>query len=277
VSKFLTTGSDGCNQEGIGALVQYQLITYHLSRLHNVGYHFTGFQNLQHFQYYCVEPNVFCKDVDELFNLPTQDENAIDRRLYGMSIESFADGLDSKDNVALMLPPGFLMQGYINRNNNIGIIEEKGYIKQLINNVYLHEQFRYFQPDDFNISLHIRRFTKTDCDPSPMRQLYDPSKNQEILENAKKIVSKYRNRNPVLHVYAQGDESDFKFLDAAADRVKYHVEEYPIISLYHMIHSDVLIMSNSSFSYVAHLLGKPISYVRKDFYHPTYTHNTYYY
>ena len=49
-----------------------------------------------------------------------------------------------------------------------------------------------------------------------------------------------------------------------------HIEEYPTISVYHMANADVLVMANSSLSYIAHLYGKCFTIARDSFYHKLY-------
>jgi len=56
--------------------------------------------------------------------------------------------------------------------------------------------------------------------------------------------------------------------------ISFHIEEYPIISLYYMINSDVLVMANSSFSWISHLYGNhELVCMKQGFNHPMYSLN----
>jgi len=80
----------------------------------------------------------------------------------------------------------------------------------------------------------------------------------------------YGGRKVVFHVYSQGTPKDFGFFFDLDHNVILHIEEYPTVSLYHMATSDVLVMANSSLSYVAHLYGKCFTIARDSFYHKLY-------
>jgi hypothetical protein len=57
----------------------------------------------------------------------------------------------------------------------------------------------------------------------------------------------------MFYIFSQGNEEEFQFLKK--ENVFLHIEENPLISLYHMINADFLITANSSLSYIAHLLS----------------------
>jgi len=51
--------------------------------------------------------------------------------------------------------------------------------------------------------------------------------------------------------------------------VTLHLDEHPLTSLYHMIKSDIRVMSNSSMSYLAALYSQGLSIARDNFPHKT--------
>ena len=49
--------------------------------------------------------------------------------------------------------------------------------------------------------------------------------------------------------------------------IKFHIDEHPLTSLYHLIKSDVKVLSNSSFSYISSIYGEGVSIARTNFHH----------
>ena len=71
------------------------------------------------------------------------------------------------------------------------------------------------------------------------------------------------------HIYSQGDESQFETFLNLGWNVTLHLDEHPLTSLYHMIKSDIRVMSNSSMSYLSSLYGQGLSIARDNFPHAT--------
>jgi len=65
---YFTTNSDGNDTEGIGAMAQYQIICYTLSKLYDTNFYFTGFKNLTHHQYFNITKEQWVSDIDTFFN-----------------------------------------------------------------------------------------------------------------------------------------------------------------------------------------------------------------
>ena len=118
-----------------------------------------------------------------------------------------------------------------------------------------------FNPDALNIALHIRSYTKTDCDPNPRRELYNPQR-LPFYQNIVKHLSSI-DRPKEFHIFSQEPIQD---LDLGVD-LKFHVSEYPSITLSHLMLADVLVTSNSSFSYIAHLFNDNVCLGRPNFFH----------
>lgn len=262
---YFTTNSDGNNTEGIGAMAQYQIICYILSKLYDVNFYFEGFKNLTHYQYFDIKQNDWCKDVSEFFNFKSVIAENI-KTINFSDINCELDELVNKnESLIINFEPHFLLQfmdSYIDNSDIKNICE---YLK---NNISLSSYKKYFKKEDTNIAVHIRKYTQTDCDPNPRRELFDDSKHEYIINMLKSIDQKLDYNNKVYHIYSQGKESDFKFLKELKLNIKLHIEEYTLISLYHMINSDIFITANSSLSYVAHILGNhKACFVRDTFFH----------
>ena len=76
---YFTTNSNGNHTEGIGAMAQYQIICYVLSKLYNTEYYFTGFKNLTHYQYFDITQEQWCKDITDFFNFPISEVSDLPR------------------------------------------------------------------------------------------------------------------------------------------------------------------------------------------------------
>lgn len=243
----LSTSSDGKNTEGIGAMAQYQLFCYGLSKHLGYDYSFSPFDRLQHYQYFDVTQEEFCKDVNNLFEF--------DKHSYS-----------TPDSIRSILEPAVVMREGQKHLNDI-----KPYLQSL--ELTLPGGMKYFSKRDINVAIHIRVYTKTDCDPSPIREYFGSRSGKRLSYYAnimRTICSDFPDRNVVFHIYSQGEDSDFEEFKNLGFNVKLHIEEYPTISLYHMAYSDVLVMANSSLSYIAHLLGKTKTYASQSFYHKLY-------
>lgn len=279
---YLSTSSDGLNTEGIGAMVQYQLFTYALSRIFKVGYFFEPFKRIQHYQYFDVSQEDFCLDINNFFNFPSELEkkeelDVIDVKLDD-NLKKLIDKFSSSNKKIIFNIKDDNFMRII--DSKITIIEKLNILNNISERIQLTEKLRYFQNDEFNISIHIRRKTKTDCCSSPMREYFQEDSKNKITNILQQTIEKFgkTNNKIMINVYSQGNENDFDFIkNKFKTNTRLHIEQYPIISLYHMIHSDVLIMANSSFSYIAHLLSKNITLVRNSFYHSTYHKNKYFY
>lgn len=270
MSIYLSTSSDGNNTEGIGAMVQYQICIYALSKILNVKFAFFPFKNIQHFQYYNISQEHFCDDINKFFNFKTELKNN-NYKIINTNLDNhFYQLLEKYKNTEEEIILNILHSNIINNNNNLlETIKEKKILLNLKNNLFLDDNKKYFNKDYFNVAFHIRKRTQTDCDDSPIREYFSNSSKEKIINLISEVNKRHSDKKLLFHIYSQGQESDFNFLNFK--NIKFHIEEYPTISLYHMINSDALIMSNSSFSYICHFLGDSICYVRDNWNHKIYS------
>ena len=278
---YLNTSSDGKITGGIGASLQFQLFCYALSKEIDVGYYSDNFFNVPHYEYYGITQEQYCDDINKTFKIPSDissDEanslkviklNSIDQSIFELKNQF------EKDNIIVSVDANALVQ-YGNRN--LIKIQKNRTIKDLNKFINLDNHLRHSKIINDNvksIAVHIRRYTKTDCDDNATRDLYDKSKNQNYINIISSVSRKFKNENILFRIYAQGAEEDFIFLKKidlfTNHEIELHIEEYPITSLYYMINSDMLIMANSSFSYVAHLIKDKITFAKQSFYHKTYS------
>ncbi len=254
-----TTNSDGKGTEGIGAMVQYQIWCFVLSKLFATNFYFTGFKNLQHYQYFDIAPAEWDENITKFFNFPLSESLNHSEILFSTIEGDLENFIQKNKDFIINFHQNHLMQfadEYINQP------EVQTILKTLGKNLFLDEKLKYFSKEKNNIAIHIRKYTQTDCDLNPRREYFDNSKKSYYID----LINSLSENNTHFHVYSQGSESDFDFL--SQKNITLHIEENPIVSLYHMINSDILITANSSFSYVAHLLGNHSKcYVRDTFFH----------
>ena len=160
------------------------------------------------------------------------------------------------------------MDIHINQEYTKNICEELRF------KINIPEDEIYFKKEETNIAFHIRVYTQTDCCKDPNREYFNDSKIESTVNKLKNIDSLIDMPNKIYHIYSQGNSSDFEFLKDTNLNIVLHIEEYPTISLYHMINADVLITANSSFSYISHILGNhKLLFVRDTFFHKWKNHS----
>lgn len=265
---YLRTASDGIGIEGIGALIQYQLFCYGLSRILDCGYLFEGFKNLQHYQYFNITQEKFTGEVNEFFNLPKR--SIVGSKTSINDLESLYAHVRNKGDLEpeiVELTLDFLGRALYD-NDIVEKMEKGDLLAPLKYRLFLNRHPNYIDPNKFFVAVHIRKYTRTDCDESEKREYFDSKRHQFYLN----VISKLKTIVPAaeFHIYSQGDLKDFDFLKDLGN-IHFHIEEYPIVSIYHMVHANILVMANSSMSYVAHLLGNPITLARDNFWHPLYS------
>ena len=269
---FLATNSDGMNTEGIGAMVQYQMACYAASKKYGIKYAFFGFKNLTHYQYFNITQQQFCDDVNKFFSFPNQFVKGEDYEIqsffgFDNTFFEFVKSHSNEDNTICFISPKGLMN-FLESN-----IEEIYNSKTLID-LRSNLQFPFVEEtkNQKQISLHVRKYMHTDCDPNPIRDCFDSSKRNRLT----KLVDKLSNLYPQsdIHIHSQGNDLIDIKNDLKANNVTLHLDEYPIKSIYRMINSDILVAANSSMSYISHLFGKPITLIRDSFYHKMYSKNT---
>lgn len=111
----------------------------------------------------------------------------------------------------------------------------------------------YFDSDRFNIAIHVRRSNSHDS-----RIDGTDTPDQMFLAIITALRRKYKDKNPLFHIFSQGSYSQFKFYEANDTilRLNETIED----SFTSMVFADVLGTSRSAFSYVAGLLSEGVVY-----------------
>lgn len=280
---YLETNSDGAKspgainsgkKEGIGSVLQCQLLLYAICKKLNVQFYNSGFKNIGHSTYSDFSQEEWDNLFTKFFNLYSYKD--IKNKLFFPNIDSdffsFVEKHrnDSEDFLIHLDSEDVLNYGQCFINE----IYEKKYLLSLKNN-FIFKQ-KYFHPDCLNVCLHIRSVNPEDvdfCISQDVRELYTQEKKDDYMSLIKRIKQICEGEKTCLHIYSQGSENNFlDFLSISEDNFTIipHLNDNPISDIYHMSHADLLIMSNSSFSWICHLLNYNPSLVRDNFWHSTY-------
>lgn len=108
------------------------------------------------------------------------------------------------------------------------------------------------QPGQVNVSIHIRR---GDVDSSRGGRFTDNKCYYNILTDILSVLDSLQ-LSASIHLYSQGVVEDFSELREF--NLSYHLDECPFETFHHLVSTDLLVMSKSSFSYSAALLSSSI-------------------
>lgn len=277
---YLETNSDGLKssgainsgkKEGIGAVFQCQLLLYAICKKLDVQFYNSGFKNIGHSSYTDFSQEEWDNTFTRFFNISSNKD--IKNRLSFSSIDSdffsFINEMknDSDDFLIHLDSEEVLRYG----QSIINEIYEKKYLIDLKYN-FIFKQ-KYFDLTSLNICFHIRNINSEDVSFYSHREYYDKEQNFKYLNIIQQIKYICSNHPATLHIHSQGSHKDFFELLKYEERnfkIVLHLNDNPINDIYHMSHSDLLIMSNSSFSWICHLLNYNPSLVRDNFWHSTY-------
>lgn len=275
----LFTSASGNNTEGIGAIAQCQIHAYTLSKLLGINFIGQKFTNLQHYQEHSTQEK-FCEDVTRFFNVPNimdVPEGVI--RFQGIDDEFITfvgENSESQEDIFVEIDKHDLMR-FADANSK----NWDKFIPDLASRVDFDQSQYYFDEDKINISLHITNFIEgRDNDRSSQREQFVPGNTKEhyyinLLQKLDNIFSSVDNGTLFVekeyHIYSRsqtpGDISQFESFTKLGLPIKFHIDEHPLVSLYHLIQSDVKVLSNSSFSYISALYGQGLSIARDNFQH----------
>jgi len=273
---YLYTKADGLQTEGIVSVAQNQIHTYTLSKMLGIGFASTKFENLMHYQEHDTQKN-FCRDVTNFFNFPNQIEPLEDSVKFEHVDQNFFNFIKdniNKDDIYVEISNKDLIRFAISNVENW-----KHYIQDLSKLVDIDDSKKYFDANKLNISLHITNFIEgRDNDRTSQREQFVQGnlKEKYYITILQKLDRIFNQRNASLfvdkeyHIYSRsqtpGDLNQFEAFTKLGLPIKFHIDEHPLVSLYHLINSDVKVLSNSSFSYISALYGTGLNLVRDNFF-----------
>lgn len=121
----------------------------------------------------------------------------------------------------------------------------------------------YFKNNKTNIAVHIRRENSHDRGLAGERAAMP---NTYYLHVMNEIRQKHNNENLLFHIYSQGHIENFR--DLEKEDVVFHLNEEICSTFIGMVAADILVLSPSSFSYVAGLLSDGIVYYKRFWHNP---------
>ena len=246
--------NDGNQKDGFGA--QYQKIIYTIlyCKFNNLEFIYTPFSNMEH--NYDNDTN-FIQKKENLINLINHfpvitNEIKNNNKINTLFFNDIRDFIE----------------------NNITDILQSDQIKE-IRNIFWENKNRniIFDNNNIHIGIHIRRPNVQDnrLDGSDTPHNYY-LKVINLIYNKYKIIT---NKKLVFHIYSQGNSNDFiiykNILDINTNNteVVYHLNESIEKTFIEMVKTDVLILSRSSFSYIAAFLNEGEIYYQPFWHKPS--------
>ena len=275
---YLFNKADGYQTEGIGAVAQCQIHTYTLSRMLGVEFASTKFENLQHYQEHSTQVE-FCQDVTKFFNFPKGQLNSDNVVSFEKIDEEFIKFVEENRNEKdLYVEVG---RADMMRTADNNYQKWNSFVKDLSSLVVFDKSKYYFDEEKLNVSLHITNFIEgRDNDRSTSREQFIQGNDKEkyyinLLQKFDKILNDKNNRASSVekeyHIYSRsqtpGDLEQFDAFTKLGLPIEFHIDEHPLTSLYHLIHSDIKVLSNSSYSYISAIYGDGLSIARDNFHH----------
>lgn len=262
---------DGFGTEGLGSMLQYHLLLYFISDYLGVNFVYPGSENFAHHSYTGLSAKEFHDTVDSFFNFPGEAE-------YSEAVQ-FNDFSDREIEYITSNKDKNILVYFCNVHNKIrswcDAHKESIFTKERVDKIRNNLKYkgeRYFK-DGLNICLHLRTTNPNDIPQeiaSPLREYYIAKRDLPRYTNLINYLKRKTQSVPTtLHIHSQGFDGDFQELLQQSEegfQIVKHIDDFPINDLYHMASSNVFIMSNSAFSWLASLMNSGQKIVRDNFY-----------
>ena len=269
---YLTTNTDGWDTEGIGSICQWNLLLFCISRDLEVNPSIPPYKNIAHYDYTSYSSEEWSESFTKFFNFPYETEFDVEYDFNGSyeDLKVFVEENKNKEEKILIdVPKMFIVD---HGQSNINRFFEKQYLKEIRDG--LKVDGTYFEDGVVNISLHIRSNNANDVDFSNSREAFgrhiDSTKFKTLIGE---LIEKHKDEQVHLHIHSQGQIENFydiMELSTESFKITCHLNDHPTKDIYHMSHADYLIMANSSYSWICHLLSGNPTYVRDNFWHSVY-------
>lgn len=244
--------------DGFGAQYQCYIWLILYCELHNLKFIKPKIENIEH--NYNNDKN-FIKKIEEFMNL--QEYENIDKNNIEITTLSYFD----------------IIKCFKYVEKNIDKCLESNTMQKLKNLFWINKKYNhiYFINDNvdnyFNIAVHIRRKNSNDNrdgDCLNISNEYYKNKIDEVCENY--LFNKcLKKRKPIrIFIYSQGDEEEFKYLkDNKYGEVILKINDDIFQTFLGMVVADALILSASSFSYIAAFLSNGVIYYYPFWHNPS--------
>ena len=226
--------------DGFGAQYQKILQTYIFCKLNNLNFLYKPFSIVEH-------------NYDNDINYVDKIENLINLKNNITNINP-SDTIRELDYNSIVRP--FF-------ESNIDLCCESEHMKFIKDCYWSNKDKNIFNNDRFNVAIHIRRENYIDRGLAGDRA---NTPNSYYLNIMNHIRVKYKDKNILFHVYSQGVINNFK--DLGSNNVIFYLN-YDVFQTFHgLVSSDVLVISPSSFSYVAALISDAEIYYKFFWHNP---------
>jgi len=248
MNKFYTSIK---SHDGFGAQYQRIIQTFVYCKKHDLQFAYTPLHRVEH-NY--DNDNEYNNKLEELMNIKNNIVNV------------------EQNMITEELDYGSIVRHYF--EENINACCESEYMDFIKNCFWQNKNRNYFDNNKLNIALHIRRENTHDKGMAGPRAT---TPNRYYLKIMNSIREKYNhtddiinnnsnNKELLFHIYSQGDITQFEEL--VSDDVKFYLNYDIIESFIGMVSADILVMSPSSFSYVAGMISDGEVYYKKFWHNP---------
>lgn len=277
MSIYLTTNTDGWDTEGIGCICQWNLLLFCISKDLRVNLTIPPYKNIAHYNYTSYSSEEWSGSFTKFFNFPHETNFDVECDFNGSyeDLKVFVEENKNKEEKILIdVPKMFIVD---HGQSNINRFFEKQYLKEIRDGLKVDDT--YFENGVVNISLHIRSNNANDVDFSNSREAFgrhiDSTKFKTLIGE---LIEKHKDEQVHLHIHSQGQIENFydiMELYTESFKITCHLNDHPTKDIYHMSHADYLIMANSSYSWICHLLSGNPTYVRDNFWHSVYPNSVF--
>ena len=235
------TDLDGANSEGLGSILQRVIHLYAFGKIFDRNVEIPEFKNLQHYQHEKKTKKLFHSEINSFLPFKTQSQ---------------------KEIKSVHISVHFLLLFF----GEVFLTKKKKYISELKSKINYGSK-HLFNSNNKTIAIHIRNLNKLDTDFGVKREVLSKERHCFYVNLLNSLIKNHVNHE--IHVFSQGDIKEFQFLDSFP--IQFHLNTPLIETFYHLMTSDVLVTSNSSLSWTAHLFGanKKV-YSRLTFFHSWY-------
>ena len=236
MSIFYTTEK---SYDGFGGQYQRVIQAYIYCKLHNLNFVYDNFKQVEHNYNNDTE---YINKLETLINLKDNicnlHENMHHTRLVNSNVSKYFE-------------------------QNIDKCCENEHLEFIKKCFWENKNKQYFNNDKFNVAIQIRRANLHDRGRAGERVT---TPNQYYLNIMNSIREKHKDKNILFHIYSQGNIKDF--IDLSGNDVQFHLNENTIDTFIGMVASKVLVISPSSFSYIAALISDGEVYYKKFWHNP---------
>ena len=229
--------------DGFGAQYQKIIQTYIYCKLHNYNFLYKPFSSIEH-NY--DNDNNYIEKVENLINLKNNIPN--------ININN----INSINEIPYHTIRNFL-------DNNVDMWCDSEHMNFVKDCFWKNKSKNYFNNNKINVAIHIRRENSHDKGLAGERAT---TPNSYYLNIMNFIREKYKksNKRLLFHIYSQGNIDNFKDLDS--NDVKFYIDFDIFESFIGMVSAEILVISPSSFSYVAALISDGEIYYKPFWHNP---------